>query len=131
MDIDLCFTINKDSLLVACHSVQEANSLGVGEPFFYDKAIELYGKDVTWQAIKQKQQVASQQLIADGWIYIPQFGCHAGHFVSPTWAAKYEIPPQPDAGDLVAFADWIVGLKTFSHIHDQDLKEQNHLVYFP
>jgi hypothetical protein len=126
--MELCFATNKDGL-VACHSIAEANALG--EPFFYDKAIELYGKDVTWQAIKQKQQVASQQLIADGWTYIPQFGCHAGHFVSPTWAAKHEIPPQPDASDLVAFADWIVGLRMFSHIYDHDLKEESHIVYFP
>lgn len=128
MLIDLCFATNKDGL-VACYSIQEANALG--EPFLYAEAIKLYGSDVTWQAIKQKEQVASQQLIADGWTYIPQFGCHAGHFVSPTWAAKHKIPPQPDAGDVVAYADWIVGLERFSHIHDYELKEEGHLVYFP
>ena len=128
MLINLCFAINKDGL-VACHSIQEANTLG--EPFFYDKAIELYGKDITWQAIKEKQQVASQQLIAEGWTYIPQFGSHAGHFVSPTWAAKHEIPPQPNAKDVVAYADWIVELRLFSAIYDQDLEEEGHIVYFP
>lgn len=125
--IDLCFVTNKDGL-VACHSITEANV--IGEHFLYAEAIELYGKDVTWKAIKQKQQVVSQQLIAEGWTYIPQFGCHAGHFVSPTWAAKHGIPASPDADDVVAYADWVVELRLFSHIYDSDL-EEDHLVYFP
>lgn len=93
------------------------------EKIDFDAAFDAWDDHDRW--------AVTQQLIAEGWTYIPQFGSHAGHFVSPTWAAKHEIPPQPDAKDVVAYADWIVELRLFSAIYDQDLEEEGHIVYFP
>ena len=130
MSIELWFT-KANSKLKACYSLKEAYKLSSEVPATYAEIVKRYGIEAVQNALKEKQQAVTQQLITDGWTYIPQFGSHAGHFVSPTWAAKHEIPSQPDASDVVAYADWIVELRLFSAIYDQDLKEEDHLVYFP